>query len=361
MGTLTHLLEGIRIFRHSIGKKANGCRKYPGDAKAICRQIVADCWNGRYFQTSTGHYSQFYTRDFGICAEALVSLGCLEKVARTLDYALSRFRSHGHATVAITPKGRPFDFPNYAVDTLPFLMHALRAAKSRKLTDENKSFLESETRHLLRIAVDKKTGLVRKDRTFSSLKDYAARQSSCYDNAMLGMLSKDLDRLGMENPLRKYDYPQLIKEHFWTGEHFLDDLSGKNYIAADANLFPFWTGVIKDREMLRSSMNAIRKEGLDQPIPLRYTKHRQRMIFLERIVSGWQTHACWTIMGPMYIKLLKETDGKAAKVQTDKFSRLIEKHGNYPEILDSKGKPFQTLLYHSDTGMIWAGLYLDLL
>ncbi|MBI3052082.1 hypothetical protein HYY74_06555 [Candidatus Woesearchaeota archaeon] len=360
MGTLTHLLEGIRIFRHSASRKFNGWKQYNGDAKAICRQIVADCWNGRYFQTSTGHYRQFYTRDFGICAEALVSLGCREKVARTLDFALSRFRRHGHATVAITPKGRPFDFPNYAVDTLPFLMRALKAAKSRKLVEENRNFLESETRHLLRIAVDKKTGLVRKDRTFSSLKDYAARHSSCYDNAMLGMLSKYLDKLGMENPLRKYDYQQLIKEHFWTGEYFLDDLSGKKYVASDANIFPYWAGLIQDKQMMRSSVKAIRKEGLDQPTPLKYTKNRQRMIFLERIVSGWQTHACWTILGPIYIRLLKRIDGKAATVQTEKFSRLIERHGNYPEILDSKGRPFQTLLYHSDAGMIWASLYLEL-
>lgn len=131
-------------------------------------------------------------------------------------------------------------------------------------------------------------------------------------------------------------------------------------MASDANIFPYWAGLIQDKQMMRSSVKAIRKEGLDQPTPLKYTKNRQRMIFLERIVSGWQTHACWTILGPIYIRLLKRIDGKAATVQTEKFSRLIERHGNYPEILDSKGRPFQTLLYHSDAGMIWASLYLEL-
>jgi len=39
---------------------------------------------------------------------------------------------------------------------------------------------------------------------------------------------------------------------------------------------------------------------------------------------------------------------------------LIEQHGNFLEVFDSKGKPFSTPFYYCDSGMLWAANYLTL-
>src|SRR3989344_2702653 len=89
----THISEALRIFRRSLKVRVSGFKKYDGDAKEICERIINDCFNGKYFQTSTGHFCQFWTRDFGMCAESLVKLGYKKEVGMTLEYALDPLTS----------------------------------------------------------------------------------------------------------------------------------------------------------------------------------------------------------------------------------------------------------------------------
>ena len=44
--------------------------------------------------------------------------------------------------------------------------------------------------------------------------------------------------------------------NFWNGRYFEDDLSS-DYISGDANVFPYWCNIIKDKEMLKKSIKAI--------------------------------------------------------------------------------------------------------
>ncbi|VVB81172.1 Uncharacterised protein [uncultured archaeon] len=80
-----HFLQGLRYFLASLKQKLKGPTRYQGNADDICRQIVKNCWNGRYFQASTHHYREFWARDFGYCAESLVRLGYLKEVRQTLS------------------------------------------------------------------------------------------------------------------------------------------------------------------------------------------------------------------------------------------------------------------------------------
>ncbi len=362
----THVSEGLRIFRHSLDRRFRGHKRYKGSSAQICRSIVDGCWNSRFhfFQTSTGHYCQFYSRDFGLCTDALIQLGYGDKVRKTLEYALQRYSGHKKITVAITPNGRPFDFPYYGIDSVAFLVRSLRAAKAFGLVKKYRVFLETEAKSLFSIAIDADTGLVRKDRVFSSMKDYARRSSSCYDNVMVAMLKAELDRLKLENPLRHYNYKKIIMDAFWNGSYFADDLSsnGDDYVAGDANVFPFWSGLFSSAAMLGKSINAIRDAGLDSPFPLKYASRgvRQGMIAYEILVRGWQADAIWTQLGPGYISLLKRIDREEAGMHIAAYSRLIEQHGTYFEVFSSSGKPFSTAFYHADEGMLWASLYLDL-
>lgn len=354
---LIYLTEGARIFQSSL-KNRFVPKRYAGNAQEICQQIVKDCWNGRYFQTSTGNFAQFWTRDFGWCTGSLLKLGYREEVQRTLRYALHRFREQGKITTTITPKGKAYDFPSMAVDSLPWLIHSMKLAKFS--VHDYRLFLEQEVKKFAGLVLNPATGLVTPERPFSSIKDLAIRKSSCYDNCMLAMLSKDLQELKLHNPFRQYDYGTLLKEHLWNGKYFYDDLQKQDYVAGDANLFPFVLGIIKDDTMLKSALKEVHAAGLDEPLPLKYTNSRKGVRFVpqEIFLRNYESNAVWTHMGPLYIKLLHQIDPGRAEGLKKKYGELIEEHGNYLEVFAANGKPFRTPFYYCDAGMLWAANWL---
>ena len=118
-----YLTEGPRIFFTSW-KNRLFPKKYSGKAEEICKKIINDCWNKQYFQTSTTNFSQFWTRDFGFCTRSLIKLGYTKQVHQTIRYALNRFQENKKITTTITPKGEPYDFPTFAVDSLIGIIQA---------------------------------------------------------------------------------------------------------------------------------------------------------------------------------------------------------------------------------------------
>ena len=192
----SYLSEAVRIFAHSVKNRIK-YKKYEGDAEQICRQVVNDCWNGRFFQTATSTFSQFWTRDFGWCTQSLLKLDYKEEVHHTLRYALNRFKQHNKITTTITPKGKPFNTPVPAVDSLPWLIHSIRISKFPY--HSFKPFLNKEIRRFFDYFIDPETGLVKTDLHVSSMKDLSVRNSSCYDNAMVALLAKDLKYMKLEN------------------------------------------------------------------------------------------------------------------------------------------------------------------
>lgn len=357
-----YLTESSRLFFTSLKSRAKP-KKYLGSAKEICQQIVKDCWNGHFFQTSTTNFPQFWTRDFGWCCKALLQLGYKKEVHRTLRYALNRFQEYGRVTTTITPGGKPFDFPNMGVDSLPWLMHSIKIAGFPYLA--YKKFLKKEIKKFFEEVVDPLTGLVKPEKRFSSIKDFGVRKSSCYDNCMVALLAKDLKQMKLENPFGDYNYPTLIKQHFWSGKFFYDDLTKQEYVAGDAQVFPFALGIIQEEEMLVSAVKKIQEAGLDQPLPLKYTNKEAKVNFIwqEFFLRGYERDMVWTHMGPLYISLLKKIEPELAERYKEGYSQMIEKYGNYLEVLSGEGnqvKPFRTPFYFCDQGMLWAANYLRL-
>jgi hypothetical protein len=292
-------------------------------------------------------------------------MGYRQEVKKTLDYALALFQKHGRVRSAISPKGTPFDFPDYAVDSLPYILYSLAALKDYNLTKKYSQFLKKEIAFHFRHIIDKKTGMVKKNMFFSSMKDHAQRNSSCYDNSMLFLIQKACKKLRLKNPYMPFDYSALITKYFWTGEYFLDDLSGKNYIAGDANIFPFWTGAIKSRKMLKSCISAIKKSKLDCPFPIKYTNTKSSkktsMFPLSIISGGYEKDTIWTHMGLLYIKLVKKIDNHSCNRYIRQYKATIEKYKNYLEVFSKEGRPFSSLLYYTDDSMIWCANFLSLM
>ena len=355
---LQYLTEGTRIFLTSW-KSRLFPKKYSGNARKICKHIVNDCWNGRYFQTSTGNFSQFWTRDFFWVTKSLLDLGYEQEVQKTLRYATNRFSQANKITTTLTKSGKTYDFPTYSVDSLPNLIHSMKLAKFNYY--DYKDFLNKEIRKFYDKVIDKRTGLV-KNEHFSSMKDYTIRKSSCYDNCMVALLAKDLKGMKLVNPFKKYNYVKLIKDNFWNGEYFFDDLTKKDYVAGDANLFPYIMGIITDKEMMKKSVEAISSAELDEPFPLKYTQSRDKINFIgeEFFLKDYESNAIWMHMGCLYVKFLQHIDKKKAAEMKKKYTELIEKHHNFLEVFTRDGKPFKTPFYYCDSGMLWAANYLTL-
>ena len=356
---LDYLTEGPRIFLSSL-KNRFFQAKYNGNATEICKKITKECWNGRYFQTSTRNFAQFWTRDFGWCTSSLLKLKYHNEVHHTIRYALNRFKEANKITTTITPRGRVMNFPTQAVDSLPWFIHSMKISKFPYYA--HKTFLNKEINKFFKTFINPHTGLVKPDEHFSSMKDFAIRKSSCYDNCMVGMLAKDLRDMKLDNPFNKFNYSELVKRHFWNGEYFYDDLQKRDYVAGDANIFPFLFGLIDDRKMLKSAMQAIESNGLNDPIPLKYTSSREHVSFIwqESLMRNYESDAIWLHMGPLYVKLLQQVDKNKAIELKQKYTDLIQKHRNFPEVLTSSGKPFQSIYYYCDFGMLWAANYLTL-
>ncbi|MBT5022358.1 hypothetical protein HOK51_02655 [Candidatus Woesearchaeota archaeon] len=385
MITLTHVGEGIRFFIRRVRVGLFGIRKYDGNVNYICQQIVEGCWNKQkgYFMVSSGHYCEFYSRDFGWCTSALLGVGASykSKVRKSLEYALSVFEKVGGIHVAINPNGRAFNFPNYdSIDSIAYIFRSLRLLGDVDLILEFFDFLQGEITRCCGF-IDSKTGLVRKDMRFSSMKDYSLRKSSCYDNCCIGLLFSEIDlinklfkksskKISLNNPFSNYNYKKLLNEHFWTGNYFLNDLSGDNTVCGDANIYPFWfeifDGKNKDKKMLQTVIKSIEKKGLDKPLPLMYNSKfddkEHNMIFLEWFVPGWERNSIWSMMGMKYIELVSFVDKKKALRMLDLYAVKIKEYKNFIELYDSKGtgRAFSSLFYHADGNMLWAGMYLDL-
>jgi len=358
--TLTHLKEGWRILRHSLRRKVSGYNKIEGNAEAICRKIVDDCWNGKFIQVSTGHFNQFYARDFGWCTDALLALGKRKQMMATLDYALNIFQKYNRITVAITPSGKPFNFPNwYSPDSVAYLFRSIIKVNDKKLIQKYRSFLKQEAKKFYQTVIDPKTGLV-KPKKFSAMKDHAIRKSSCYDTVIAAVMQEACKKLKIKIP--KHNYENILKKYYWTGEYFLDDLSGKNYIAADANLYPFYFGICKSPKMLKKAFEHIQNNGLDDPFPLHYTKKttHPRFILAELLVPSWEASSIWPQMGLPYIELLRRINKKKAKAYLNSYTQLIEQNQNFIEVFNAQGKPYKSFLYSADEGLSWASMYLHL-
>lgn len=358
---ITHISEAWRIFLRSIRVKKYGVKKYKGTARQICKKIVDDCWNGKYFQVSSGHFCEFYVRDFGWSVDSLLKLGYRQKVLKTLDFVMSVYSEQG-LTTTITPKGKCVDVFSYSPDSLAYLVRSLRVAKAHKLVEKYKKFLIKEMRKFESV-ISRKTGMVRTDRKFSSMKDQALRKSSTYNNLMVVMLGMELDKLGFGHGIDVDQIKWKIKEYLWNGEYFYDDMRKQEAVTGDSNIFPFFLGVFDDKKMLKSCIKSIRRVGLDQPFPLKYSHNNHKehdMNLASWFTQSYEKDSIWMHMGPLYVSLVKKVDKKLAKKYKDIYTQLIEKHQNYLEIFNAQGEPFKTAFYYSDEGMLWAANYLTL-
>ncbi|HYN69428.1 MAG TPA: hypothetical protein VEX41_04385, partial [Candidatus Eisenbacteria bacterium] len=318
--TMAMHINGDRILQAFLGHP-----RYPGTATAILRASLEACWEGRYLTASPGKYRQFWTRDTGFAAPALVRLGDVERerLLLTYDWAISIWRRRrSHVTTTISP---PFDWPidlfDYGVDSLPLLLAALRLADAADLVDDHRDWLAAEVEYYCQMVVDDATGLVRTDRTYSAHRDTFRNSSTAYGNTMVALLGRTVAETGWGPDLlsRHFggDWGSLLRTHFWMGDRFRDRI-GTDQTSGEANVWPFFAGVIDDPEMEAAALATLQRDGFAAPYPLRFdiAERRERLLFLYRFLSpDYQTTTSWTSLGSIYLSLLREVDPARATAE----------------------------------------------
>jgi hypothetical protein len=355
----------IRIRRQLLGH-----RRHEGDAAAIVRACIDACWNGRTFTASPGHFDMFWTRDLSFSVPSLVRLGHRDRVLTSMAYALDIWtRRKSHITTTIHYFDRPGDAYEYGVDSLPLFMAALRAAGADDLVERYRDWLRAEVDDFVARVVDPATGLVRGDRKFSAHRDTVVNRSNAYGNAMVALLAKTLGQTDwMASPLERHfqgDYGRLLMDRFWVGDHFRDAL-GDETVSGEANVWPFYTGLIEDPEIAGPALAYLDAKGFCDPYPVRYETSRrpEREVWLTRhLLPDYQGNTVWTSLGAMYLQVLGPIDPDLAALETARYVELIERDQTFWEVLGQDGRIYVSprWIMISEESMLWSSIFGDLL
>lgn len=354
---------GVRVRR-----QLRGHTRHPGNAGAIVRACIDACWNGRTFTASPGHFDMFWTRDLSFSVPSLMRLGHAERVHASLAYALDVWSRRGsHVTTTIHYFDRPGDVFEYGVDSLPLLVAALRSAGATDLVDRHAAWLQAEVAHYYEMVVDPATGLVRSDRKFSAHRDTVVNRSNMYGNTMVALLAKTMAETGwVESPFERHfegDYGRLLLEHFWAGDHFRDAL-GDDTVSGEANVWPFYTGVIGDPEVIAPALRYLDANGFCDPYPLRYETSRrpEREVWLARhVLPDYQGSTVWTSLGAMYLQVLRTVDPVRAARETARYVAWIERDGTFWEVMNTQGQNWVSprWIMIGEESMLWSAIFLD--
>ena len=356
---------GVRLRR-----QFRGHTRHTGDAASIVEACIERCWNGRTFTASPGHFDMFWTRDLSFSAPALVRQGYRDRVHASLAYALDTWtRRRSHITTTIHYFDRPGDVYEYGVDSLPLFLAALRAADATDLVERHADWLRDEVAHFAERVIDPATGLVRSDRKYSAHRDTVENRSNAFGNTMVALLAKTLAETDwLHSPIEHHfrgDYGSLLLEHFWAGDHFRDALDDET-VSGEANVWPFFTGVITDPGIAAPALAYLDAEGFCDPLPLRYETVRrpEREVWLTRhVLPDYQGSTVWTSLGAMYLQVLRPIDPLLATYETNRYVELIERDGTYWEVLDQRGRNYVSprWIMIGEESMLWSAIFLDVL
>jgi hypothetical protein len=359
------LAAGANVAARSAYRRVFGWKRYHGSVEAICRSAIDDCWTGEFFAGSAGHFKQFWTRDLAMCTPALCRLGLRDKVIESWTWGLEQFERAGRITTTIFRRRYPRDVYAYACDSLPLLLHALRALDARHLIVRYRELLSREVHRYVETVFDPELGMARPNGYFSGPRDCMTGRSTVFANTTLALLGALLtDEPLLPNPLRGHDVKAAMVKQLWSGDFFRDSLC-REIPSGDGNVWPFFFDVFTEPEMRRRAFGTLERLGFTTPIPLRYFQRRDpdsELAIPRLFTPNYQGDPSWMQLAPAYLGLLRAVDEPLMTRHRDNMAELIRRDGNYLELYTTTGKPYRGLgwFYAADEGMIWAAMFLDL-
>lgn len=352
--------EYRQLYNRYFGK----IERFSGNAKEICQQIVDRLWYGDFYRTSLGHYNFFWMRDFGTVAQSLVNLNQTTHVHHTLRWALRHYQRAGAVKLCIDKAGNVFNAPGLpSIDALPWLLHSL-VVSGYHLNEAEVKFLNKELRKYEAMFFDE-TGDILPDITFAEMRDAVYYDRSAYAIALVGRLAKCVEELQLVDfHFSAHRYREILINEYWTGDYFRADRSSQTF-SSDSALIPFFLGIVKDKAMVDKTMDYINLKELNKPYPLHYGEVpekplRYRFGMGPVSMPNYTETSIWTWHATYYLHLLKRYERPEYKENYESFSRLIERHGSYPELTQPDGSWYYAPFYRADPGMVWAALFLEL-
>jgi hypothetical protein len=363
------LAAGVNVAARSFWRGLFGWKRYPGNAEAICRAVIDDCWTGQYFAGSAGHFRQFWTRDLAMCTPALCRLGYRDRVVASWEWGLERFERAGRITTTIFYERFPRDVYAYACDSLPMTLFALREAGAQHLIARHRQLFEREIQRFHQVVFDPDLGLARTSGYFSGPRDCMTGRSTVFANTMIAVLGQLLEGESLLNPFAGHDLRERMLQQYWTGHYFRDSLC-RELPSGDANVWPFFFGIFDPdagaaAAMRRQAFTTLEERGFTSPVPLRYFERRlpdSELPVPKAFTPNYQGDPSWTQLGAVYLHELGKVDRPRMVAHRTRMAELIGRDRNYLELYTTDGQPYlgRARIYHCDEGMIWAALFLDL-
>jgi len=350
-------------YRQITGRYFHKVEHFEGDARQICEQIVGRLWEGDFYRTSLGHYDFFWMRDFGTTAEALVKLGHKDKVHNTLQWAMKHYRRAGTITLCIDEAGNTFNAPaKKSVDALPWLLHSL-VVSGYELSQTEHDFLQTRLRHYTKKFLNKNTGMLRNVH-YAEMRDAVEYNRSAYSVALVSRLATCAKKLRLNAFKFEPDiYEKELMDNYWNGKFFKADLSNDIY-SSECALMPFYLKIIDDKDMAIKTFAYIAERKLNKPYPLKYgenaDKFKYRFGMGKTLMPNYTGSSIWTWHATFYLNVMNRYNHPSYKSEYEQFSKLIERHGSYPELTNPDGSWYNAPFYKSDPGMIWAAIFLEL-
>ncbi|MFZ1360632.1 MAG: hypothetical protein WAS27_01190 [Candidatus Saccharimonadales bacterium] len=358
------LLGTLRaLYRQIINRYFGKIRRFNGDARQICAQIISKLWQGDFYRTSLGHFDFFWMRDFGTVAESLTKLGHDKRVRHTLSWALLHYMAADHVTQCIDRTGNTFNAPaKKSVDALPWLLHSLTVSNYR-LHSFEREFLNRRIANYVKVYLYPKSGDLRRNLRYAELRDAVNYDRSAYAITLIGRMSTCAEQLGLEFPYPPKTYHDLLLKHYWNGHYFKADRSTNAY-SSESALMPFFLGVVDDKTLAGKTFDYINQQQLNQPYPLQYSQHPEKFHYRptmnQTVMPEYTGNTIWTWHATFYLHSLLRYKRPEYAAQYYKFAELIERHGTYPELVNHDGSWYKAPFYMADPGMVWAALFLEL-
>jgi hypothetical protein len=332
-----------------------------GFAEEICATILERLWNGAMYRTGLGHFDYFWVRDFGSVTASLLKLGYRERVVATLAHVLACYERIGRVTLSLDEHGLCFDLPEDSIDALPWLFHALRLSDV-PLT-KHRTFLAAElSRYEKKFLTN--DGDLQSDGGYAEMRDTVRYKRSSYAITMLALLAREARLMGFKpTALCKTEfYVAILREKYWHSGHLRAD-EGSTAFSIEGALFPFHLELLSEQDLLRRTLASVSSKRLGKPFPMKYTDSPEAFRYrwwALLAMRGYAGDSIWTWHGAVYLHLLRKLGSPEYGERLTDFTRLIERHRNFPEVLSPDGSWYRTPVYLGEEGMIWSALYLDL-
>ena len=331
---------GIRLRR-----QFRGHTRHAGDAPAIIRACIEALLERPDLHREPRPLRHVLDARPVVLGAVARPLGHGDRVHASLAYALevwTRRRSH------ITTTIHYFDRPGRRLRVRRRLAAAAarRAARRRRHRPRRApSRTGSRPRSPTYDAtvVDPPTGLVRSDRKYSAptatrSRTARTRTATRWSRCSPRRSPRPAGSTRRSSAISRATTAACCIDHFWAGDHFRDAL-GDETVSGEANVWPFYAGVIADPRPDRGRPSRyLDANGFCDPYPLRYETIRrpEREVWLTRhVLPDYQGSTVWTSLGAMYLQVLRTVDPRAGgRARRPATSSWIERDGTFWEVLD---------------------------